>query len=73
MDKRRAWENLRFDRMFVGDDWRGTERWNALEREFAEIGVEIVYFPYTMHTSSSVLRRALTNLAQGGERVEATA
>lgn len=59
MDKRAAWENLRFSRMFVGDDWRGTERWNALEREFADLGVEIRYFPYTTTTSSTHLREAL--------------
>jgi glycerol-3-phosphate cytidylyltransferase len=66
MDKRRAWESLRFDRMFVGDDWRGTERWNALEREFAEIGVEIVYFPYTDSTSSTRLRDTLELLHGDG-------
>lgn len=68
-----AWRSLHFDVLFKGDDWRGTEKGRALERDFAALGVEIVYFPYTMHTSSSVLRRALTTLAQGGERVEATA
>ena len=62
MDKRQAWESLRFDRMFVGDDWRGTPRWNALEREFAELGVEIVYFPYTDSTSSTHLRETLVAL-----------
>lgn len=59
MDKHAAWTNLRFDRMFVGDDWRGTEQWNNLEREFSEVGVEIVYFPYTKSTSSTHLRDAL--------------
>ena len=62
MDKRAAWENLRFDRMFVGDDWRGTDRWNALEREFGELGVEIVYCAYTDTTSSTRLRGALDKL-----------
>lgn len=62
MDKRSAWESLRFDRMFVGDDWRGTDRWNALEEEFAALGVEIVYFPYTPSTSSTHLRDALARL-----------
>lgn len=62
MDKRQAWESLRFDRMFVGDDWRGTPRWNTLEREFTEVGVEIVYFPYTDSTSSTQLRATLTAL-----------
>ena len=57
MDKLEAWNNLRFDVMFVGDDWKGTPAWNALEEQFATVGVEIVYFPYTDHTSSTQLRR----------------
>ena len=59
MDKMEAWNNLKFDVMFVGDDWRGTDKWNALEAEFAALGVGIVYFPYTQHTSSTQLRRAV--------------
>lgn len=62
MNKRLAWEALRFDKMFVGDDWRGTDAWNSLEAEFREIGVEIVYFPYTQSTSSSRLRTTLDGL-----------
>lgn len=54
-----AWQDLRFDRIFKGDDWRGTAKGRKLERDFAELGVEVVYFPYTVHTSSSRLRRAL--------------
>ena len=30
-----------------------------LEKEFADVGVEIVYFPYTAHTSSTQLRRVI--------------
>lgn len=66
MDKRLAWENLRFDRMFVGDDWRGTDRWNALEVEFGVLGVQIVYFPYTESTSSTRLRDVLVSLHGNG-------
>lgn len=62
MDKLEAWNNLRFNRMFVGDDWRGTPKWNELERQFAPLGVEIVYFPYTTHTSSTKLREVLERL-----------
>lgn len=63
MNKREAWEAIRFDRMFVGDDWKGTDSWNAIEREFATLGVEIVYLPYTQHTSSTMLRDVLSKLA----------
>lgn len=62
MDKLQAWRELRFHRMFVGDDWRGTPEWNALEAIFRERDVEIVYFPYTVHTSSTILRQALTRI-----------
>lgn len=60
-----AWEELGFDALFKGDDWRGTPKGDALEAEFAELGVDIVYFPYTMHTSSTILRRALEKLESG--------
>lgn len=54
-----TWRSLGFDVFFKGDDWRGTERGERLEREFAAVGVEVVYFPYTVSTSSTQLRRAL--------------
>ncbi len=61
-DKKEAWNNLKFDKMFVGDDWKGTDKWNQIEQEFSEFGVEIFYFPYTTHTSSTVLRDVLSKI-----------
>jgi len=61
-DKMEAWNNLHFNRMFVGSDWKGTEKWKKLEEDFSEMGVEICYFPYTQHTSSSMLREILEKL-----------
>lgn len=65
-DKLDTWREVGFDVYFKGDDWRGTERGRRLEARFAEVGVEVVYFPYTMHTSSTILRRALQSLGRGG-------
>jgi len=62
-DKLDMWRELHFDVFFKGDDWRGTEKGQRLEREFAAVGVEVVYFPYTMTTSSTQLRKALAALA----------
>ena len=61
-DKMEAWNNLKFDRMFVGDDWKGSDQWNTIEDEFAQVGVEIIYFPYTTHTSSTILRDILSKI-----------
>jgi len=69
MDKMEAWQKVGFNRMFVGSDWKGTEKWNKLELEFKEVGADIMYFPYTEGTSSSRLKVALTSLINmGAER-----
>lgn len=61
-DKLETWEQVRFNTFFKGDDWKGTPRGKELERRFAEVGVNVVYFPYTAHTSSTKLRAALEAL-----------
>ncbi|GAB2455815.1 adenylyltransferase/cytidyltransferase family protein [Jatrophihabitans fulvus] len=53
------WHRLHFDVVVKGDDWRGTPKGEALEREMATVGVRVVYLPYTVHTSSTLLRAAL--------------
>jgi len=63
-DKITAWNNLKFDKMFVGDDWKGSKKWIEIEKDFSKLGVEIMYFPYTTHTSSTLLKEALNKLTQ---------
>lgn len=65
-----VWREVGFTHFFKGDDWRGTEKGLRLENEFAQVGVEIVYFPYTAHTSSTRLRAALDTIAAGATRAE---
>ena len=62
MDKMAAWKEHHFDVMFVGDDWKGTDKWNKYEDEFRKVGVDIVYFPYTKSTSSTLLNQVLIKL-----------
>jgi glycerol-3-phosphate cytidylyltransferase len=59
LDKRAAWRIRRFDVLYKGDDWRGTEKGRRMEQQLAEVGARIEYFPYTAHTSSTVLRQHL--------------
>lgn len=62
MDKMAAWEKYHFDVIFVGDDWKGTEKWKKIEEDFSRVGVDIVYFPYTKTTSSTLLNQVLLKL-----------
>jgi glycerol-3-phosphate cytidylyltransferase len=58
-NKLEVWERTRFDVLFKGDDWRGTPKGARLEADMASVGVEVCYFPYTSHTSSTLLRSLL--------------
>ena len=65
LDKYKMWEKLHFDVLFVGDDWFKSERWQEMEKKFDEVGVKVVYFPYTKGTSSTLLSGVLKSLREG--------
>lgn len=58
-DKAVAWERVRFDVLFKGDDWRGTPKGDRLEVAMAKVGATVVYLPYTGEVSSTSLRAGL--------------
>jgi glycerol-3-phosphate cytidylyltransferase len=66
-NKMKAWNNLKFDRMFVGDDWKDTKEWIQIEKNFSKYNVEIIYFSYTIHTSSTILRDVLKKVGKNNE------
>ena len=59
MDKMAAQKEYGFNLMFVGSDWQASPEWKSLEKKMAEVGAEIVYFPYTNSTSSTKLRECI--------------
>lgn len=67
-NKMKAWEKYKFNKMFVGSDWKGSDVWNRFEEQFKPLGVEIVYFDYTDGISSTILRKKLNEIY--GENVQ---
>ncbi len=59
MDKFKMWKRLKFDVMFVGDDWFETEKWKKFDEQFKSVGVKIIYFPYTKGVSSTLINEML--------------
>lgn len=59
-DKLEAYKMLRFNAMFVGDDWKGTQQWNIYEKQLKPYGVKIVYFSRTEHTSSTLIAQYIS-------------
>lgn len=47
------------DVMFVGSDWKGTDKWNKLEIELNKINCDVVYLPHTDGISSAIIKETL--------------
>ena len=58
-DKLKLWELYHFDVVFIGDDWKNTQRWNDFENKLSEIGVDVVYVPYTKGISTTEIRQKI--------------
>ena len=63
LDKVNAWNKLRYDVLFVGDDWKGHTDWLEYERQLSLRGASIIYFPYTETISSTKLARIVNRKA----------
>ncbi len=61
MDKFSAWSRLHFDAVFHGDDWRGSDMYNDVEKKLSEVGCDVVFIPHTDGISSTMLREMLKN------------
>ena len=59
MDKLAAWKTLKFDAMFHGSDWKGSNLYDEYEKRFAEVGVKVVFLPHTQGVSSTELSKKL--------------
>ena len=62
MDKLKMWEKLKYDVVFVGDDWYEDTSWKIMEKELEEVSCEVIYFPYTKGTSSTIINDTLSKL-----------
>ena len=62
-----AWDLWHFNRLFVGSDYQGTERFKRYEEYFRDKGVKIVYFPYTKGTSSTQIREKINRSSNQGQ------
>lgn len=64
MDKLEAWNQLHFDALFHGDDWKGSGMYNEIEDKLKDVGCDMVFLPHTSGTSSTLLTNALNKIVQ---------
>jgi glycerol-3-phosphate cytidylyltransferase len=57
-----AWNKLKFNKLFVGDDWYNTQKWNEMETFLKTKNVDVIYFPYTTKCSTTMIKKKLINI-----------
>ena len=58
-DKVRAYHKIKYNILFVGDDWYLHEKWKKYEEDLAKNDVKVIYFPYTKKVSTSQLKKII--------------
>lgn len=56
MDKMEAYNALKFDALFHGSDWKGSDMYKKIVADFEKIGVDVVFLPHTDGISSTIIR-----------------
>ena len=55
-------KGLKYNILFVGDDWYGHEKWKEYEVKLKKHNVDVFYMPYTKNTSSTLINSTLMSL-----------
>lgn len=55
LDKEEVLSLLHFNAIFIGDDWKGNERWERTRTALHKKGVDVVFLPHTDGVSSTKL------------------
>ena len=59
LDKVEILKQIKFDAIFIGDDWKGNERWTKTEEDLAKYNVDVIYLPHTEGISTTQITERL--------------
>lgn len=55
MDKLSAWNELHYDILFHGDDWKNSDMYNKVIEDLSKVGVEVMFLKHTDGISTTSL------------------
>ncbi len=61
MNKLDAWNDLHFNVLFHGSDWKNTDMYRKVEENMKQVGVQVVFLPHTEGVSSTMLVEKIRN------------
>ena len=67
LDKKEIAKKITFNAIFIGDDWVNNTRWIKTKDEMNELGIDVVFLPYTDGVSTTEIRTKLNK--KMGEKI----
>lgn len=61
LDKEKILNCINFDAIFIGNDWKGSNRWNDTEKVLSKYNVDVIYLPHTDGISTTELTKKIKN------------
>lgn len=59
LDKEKILEKVKYDAIFIGDDWKGNDRWNKTCEDLKKHNIDVVFLPYTDGISSTLIAKKI--------------
>ena len=59
LDKKLIFDQIKFDAIFIGDDWKGNARWEKTQEDFSKVGVDVVFLPHTDGISTTLITQKI--------------
>jgi len=56
------WKKLKFNMVFIGDDWFGDQQWREWESLLGQSGVKVYYLPRNTLISTTKIRESIRHL-----------
>ena len=57
LDKEKILKTVKYDVIFIGDDWANNPRWLKTKEDMKKYGIDVLFLPYTKGISSTLLRK----------------
>lgn len=59
LDKMQIYNFIKFDAIFIGDDWKNNERWKQTKEIMKNQGVDVIFLPHTDGISTTQISNSI--------------
>ncbi len=61
LDKLEILKQIKFNAIFIGDDWKDDSRWKRTKEDLQKLGIDVVFLPHTNGISTTQILKRMKN------------